>query len=138
VFTLKITVSRIKSHFSKYLKIYSVITIKESKSMRKPIKEKLSKTAITRAIADATGLSSKQVDNVLSTQAEMAKASLMKGGSGVFVPPHLGIRLKMKLRPGRKAGKGMSFGKEVMLPARKAQTIIKTVITKNLKDEVNY
>lgn len=105
---------------------------------RKPVKEKLTKTKIIRAIADQTDVPSKTVESILEAQAELAKASLMKGGVGTFVLPHINVRLKMKHRPARKAGKGMSFGKEVMLPARKAQTIIKAVIGKSLKDEVNH
>lgn len=102
------------------------------------VKIKMSQSQIIKTVAEASGNSTAAVKQMLGSLGELAEASLKKGSVGKIVIPSLNVMIKMKARPARKAGKGMSFGKEVMLPARKAQSIVKAFPNKKLKDAVNY
>lgn len=44
--------------------------------------------------------------------------------------------VKTRIRPARKAGKSMAFGKEVHVKARPAKTVVKAYCVKALKDSI--
>jgi hypothetical protein len=96
----------------------------------------LSKTAIFKALADSTGLESKQVSEVFAKLEELAKGQLREGGPGVFLIPGL-VKLKLVTTPARKAEmrpNPFKKGEMMEVKAKPASTKVKPVILKGLKD----
>jgi hypothetical protein len=96
----------------------------------------LSKTAIFKALAEGTGLETKQVSEVFAKLEELAKGQLREGGPGVFMIPGL-VKLKLVLTPARSAETRpdpFHPGQTMQVKARPASTKVKPVILKGLKD----
>ena len=96
------------------------------------------KTEVLNAIADATGLTKKQVGEVFDALADEIKKNLSSRGPGVFTIPGL-LKIEKKKVPGRPAEKGWlnPFTKEIQdRPAKKPSTKVKVRALKNLKDMV--
>jgi len=104
-----------------------------AKSSAKP----MSKTEIVSGIADATGLTKKQVGSVLAAMAAQIKKSLGRSGPGVYTVPGL-MKLMVVRKPATKARKGINpfTGQETVFKAKPARNIVKIRPLKNLKDMV--
>jgi nucleoid DNA-binding protein len=101
------------------------------------IKDKYSKTQILDQIADSTGLSRKQVAEVLDSLTDVIEAHVKKNAVGEFVLPGL-LKISTVRKPAVKARKGINpFTKEeVMFKAKPASTVVKVRALKKLKDMV--
>lgn len=101
----------------------------------KPVKEKQSKTQIVDQIAEATGLSRKQVSGVIEKLTDVIESHVMKNAVGEFILPGL-LKISTVRKPAVKARKGINpFTKEeVMFKAKPATTVVKVRPLKKLKD----
>ncbi len=102
-------------------------------------KKSPTKTEILTNVADATGLSKKEVASVLeSLSGEIAKA-LSDGGPGVFAIPGL-VKIEKKCVPAKPARTGVPNpfkpGELMDVPAKPATTKVKVRALKTLKDMV--
>lgn len=96
------------------------------------------KTEIFNSIADATGLSKKDVAAVFDALTAEVKKSLGNRGSGAFTIPGL-LKIQRKRIPARKAEKNWlnPFTKEIQeRPAKPASNKVKVLPLKGLKDMV--
>jgi nucleoid DNA-binding protein len=95
------------------------------------------KTEIMSNIADATGLSKKEVAAVFEALQAEIKKSLGPRGSGAFAIPGL-LKIEKKRVPARKAKKGVPNpfkpGELMDVPARPAYNKVRVRPLKNLKD----
>ena len=108
-------------------------------SRAKPaIKERETKSQILAAVAEATGLPKKKVQEVLSAVREHAVRHLNKNGSGEISVPELGVKLRRVKKAARKAGmqKNPFTGEMVKVEARPASTSVRAAALKALKDAV--
>lgn len=97
----------------------------------------MSKSEIVSGIADATGLTKKQVNSVLEAMAGQIKKSLGRSGSGAYTVPGL-MKLVVVRKPATKARKGINpfTGEETMFKAKPARNVVKIRPLKSLKDMV--
>ena len=95
------------------------------------------KTEILTGLAESTGLTKKDIQNVFDSLAAMIKKDLSKRGPGVFTVPGL-LKLKVVRKPPTKARKGISpfTGQEMMFKAKPARNVVKATPLKALKDMV--
>lgn len=98
----------------------------------------MTKTAVLAQLAEETGLSRKQVGDVLNALVEVAKAQLGKKGPGMFNIHGL-VKLKKQHKPAVKAHEGINpFTKEKqMFKAKPARNVVKIRPLKKLKDMVS-
>lgn len=98
-----------------------------------------SKSQVLANIADATGLSKKQVASVLEAMTEEIKKSLSKKGAGVFQIPGL-VKVTKKTVPARPARKNVPNpfkpGEVRDIPAKAAYQKVVVRALKNLKGMV--
>ena len=73
------------------------------------------------------------VSNLLDSFASLATAEVKKAGK--FTIPGL-CMIKTRMKPARKAGKRMAFGKEVMVKAQPAKTVVKAFPVSALKKSI--
>jgi len=110
-----------------------------SKAPAAAAKKAPSKSEVTNSIAEATGLSKKQVGAVLEALSAEIKKSLSNKGSGVFAIPGL-VKIEEKKVPARPAKKGVPNpfkpGELMDVAAKPASTKIKVRPLKSLKDMV--
>ena len=101
-----------------------------------PVKP-MTKSEIVSGIADATGLTKKDVNSVFDEMAAQIKKSLGRRGSGAYTVPGL-MKLIVQRKPATKARKGINpFTKEeTVFKAKPARNIVKIRPLKNLKDMV--
>ena len=94
-----------------------------------------SKSAVLASIADATGLSKKEVSGVFDALANEIKKSLGKKGTGAFQIPGLVKVTKktVKARPAQTGVKNPFTGEIRDLPARPAYQKVAVRALKNLK-----
>jgi nucleoid DNA-binding protein len=94
-------------------------------------------SAIYAELAEATGLSKKQVRAVFDELAGLIERHIKKRGPGTFTLPGL-LKIKTVQRPARKAQKGVPNpfkpGELMDVAARPATTRIKVLPLKKLKD----
>jgi len=97
----------------------------------------MTKSEIVSGIADATGLTKKDVSSVFEAMASQIKKSLGRSGPGVYAVPGL-MKLMVQRKPATKARKGINpfTGEETMFKAKPARNIVKIRPLKNLKDMV--
>jgi nucleoid DNA-binding protein len=110
-------------------------TAKASTGGNKP----MTKAAITQEVADATGLSKKQVQEVFGALTKVIEKQLGKKGPGVFNLLGL-VKLKTKRKPATKERQGPSpFDKSKIITykARPASTVVKARALRPLNDLVN-
>lgn len=95
------------------------------------------KTEILGNIANATGLSKKDVANVFESLQGEIKKSLGRGGAGQFSIPGL-AKITVTRKPATKARKGVNpfTGEETTFKAKPARNVVKIRPLKNLKDMV--
>lgn len=100
------------------------------------------KTQILTNIAEATGLSKKDVGSVMEALTEEIKKSLSNKGAGIFAIPGL-VKIEKKKVPARAAKKNVPVrdirtGEVTIkdIPAKPAYMKVKVRALKNLKDMV--
>ena len=99
------------------------------------IREKMTKTQITASIADSTGLSKKQVADVLAELETLIEGSIKKRAIGEFTLPGL-MKITTVKKPAVKARKGVNpfTGEETMFKAKPASVAVKVRPLKKLKE----
>ncbi len=104
----------------------------------KAIKEKQTKAQIISDIADETEMTKKDVKAVLEALANQAQAHLVKRGSGEFTIPEMGVKLRRKEQPARKARKGVNpfTGEEMMIKAKPKTMTVRATVLKAMKDAI--
>ena len=109
---------------------------KKTTATKAPAKP-MSKSEIVSGIADETGLTKKQVNEVFATMAGQIKKSLGRRGPGAYTVPGL-MKLVVQRKPATKARKGINpfTGEEAMFKAKPARNVVKIRPLKNLKDMV--
>jgi nucleoid DNA-binding protein len=97
----------------------------------------MSKSEVYQELAAKTGLTRKQVGEVLDALTGVIKAQLGKKGPGTFKLPGL-LKLKRVHKPATKARPGINpFTKEpTTIKAKPARNVVKAQPLKNLKDMV--
>ncbi len=93
------------------------------------------KSQLYTVIADQTGLTKKQVSDVIDTFTQVVHAHLKKGGVGQFKLAGL-VNMKVVKKPARKARKGVNpfTGEEIMIKAKPAHKVVKVAALKQLKE----
>ncbi|MBX9606489.1 MAG: HU family DNA-binding protein [Gammaproteobacteria bacterium] len=109
-----------------------------SKAKTSAIKEKQTKSAIIAHVAEDTGLTKKQVQGVLQSLKALATRHLIKNGSGEFVVPEMGVKLRRVQKAARKAGMARNpfTGEMVKVEARPASLSVRAAAMKAIKDAV--
>ncbi len=104
----------------------------------KAITTKQTKTQIVAAIADATGLSKKDVGAVFTTMAGMVEGHMKRNGSGEFTIPEVGVKIRRHKKPATKARKMISpfTGEQITVKAKPARNTVKLTALKGLKEVV--
>ncbi len=106
--------------------------------MARPISSKQTKADVLSAIAESTGLTKKQVGDVLDSLAELAAGHLTSGGSGEFIVPSLAVKLRRVIKPARAARTGVNpaTGERITIAAKPAAPAVRATPLKALKDTV--
>ncbi|MBU2711269.1 HU family DNA-binding protein [Zooshikella harenae] len=99
------------------------------------ITERYTKTQILNEIAENTGLTKKDVSNVLDGLTEVIERHIKKRSCGEFTLPGL-LKITTKKKPAVKARKGVNpfTGEEMMFKAKPASMQVKVRPLKKLKD----
>lgn len=100
------------------------------KAMKAGKKTAMTKGGLADALASACELKKSQATKVLGALAEIAAVELKK--SSVFTVPGL-CRVKTRTKAATKAGKRVMFGKEVVIKAKPAKTVVKAFPVAALK-----
>ncbi|PLY13021.1 MAG: DNA-binding protein [Sedimenticola sp.] len=105
----------------------------------KSINTKQTKTQILQAIAEDTGLTRKQVADVFSNLGQLIQRHMQRRGSGEFIIPDTGVKIRRVKKPARKArmGRNPATGEAIKIAAKPASTVIKVAPLKALKDTLN-
>jgi len=96
-----------------------------------------SKSEILASVAEETGLSRKQVSQVMDSITVQIEKALGKKGPGTFTVPGL-MRINVIQKPATKARKGINpfTGQEQMFKAKPARRVVKVRPLKRLKEMV--
>lgn len=102
------------------------------------ISEKQTQSQIISAISEDTGLSKKEVQQVLESLSNLAHRHIMKRGSGEFKVPYLAVKINRKTKPATKKrmGRNPATGEEMVIAAKPKREVIKVVPLKALKEVV--
>lgn len=105
----------------------------------KAIASKQTKTQIIASLSDTTGLSKKEVGNVLSALGAMIEGHMKKRGSGEFTIPDTGVKIRRVKKPARKArmGRNPATGEAMKIAAKPASTVVRVSALKSLKDTIS-
>jgi nucleoid DNA-binding protein len=97
----------------------------------------MSKSEVVSGIAEATGLTKKQVSSVFEAMTGQIGKSLGSRGPGAYAVPGL-MKLVVVRKPAVKAHKGINpfTGQETMFKAKPARNVVKIRALKSLKDMV--
>ena len=97
--------------------------------------EKMTKTQIMANIADSTGLTKKQVGDVLTELETLIERSIKKRSVGEFTLPGL-MKITTVKKPAVKARKGINpfTGEETMFKAKPASVAVKVRPLKKMKE----
>ena len=100
-----------------------------------PITDKLTKSQIVASVADSTGLTKKQVGEVMDEMHSLMERSIKKRGSGEFTIPGI-LKITTVKKPARKARKGINpfTGEETVFKAKPASIAVKIRPLKKLKE----
>merc|ERR1712154_590820 len=101
--------------------------------MKKAAASAMTKGALAESLANTHELKKGVVSKLLGSLAEVGAAEVKK--SGVFTIPGL-ARIKTRRKPATKATKRMMFGKEVVVKAKPAKTVVKAFPTAALKSSI--
>jgi len=104
-----------------------------TKKTNKSVTKARSKSEVYGALAEATGLTRKQVGAVFNEMANLIKKDLNKG-PGIFTVPGL-MKITVVKKPATKARKGINpfTGEEMMFKAKPARKVVKVRPLKGLK-----
>lgn len=102
----------------------------------KAITEKQTKTEIVRIIAEDTGLTGKQVNDVFASMNGVIRRHMMRRGSGEVTIPDTGIKIRRVRKPATRARKGVNpfTGEEMTFKAKPARNSVRLSALKKLKD----
>lgn len=103
------------------------------------IRDRYTKSQILAEIADNTGLTKRQVGEVLDELSDLIERHVKNGSTGEFTLPGL-LKIKTVKKPARKARKGVPNpfrpGETMDIAAKPASTKVKVLPLKSLKDFV--
>jgi nucleoid DNA-binding protein len=104
----------------------------------KPIADKQTKAQIITSIAETTGLPKKDVVGVFAALGQLIGGHVQKKGSGEFVIPDTGVKIRRVQRPARKArmGRNPATGEAMKIAAKPASTVVRVTALKVLKEQV--
>merc|ERR1712193_365189 len=91
----------------------------------------MTKTAVFESLASKSGVAKKECKAVMGALEELVPEALKK--SGKITIPGLTM-IKLRLKPARKAGARMAFGKQIKVKAAPAKKVVKAFEVKVLKD----
>lgn len=99
------------------------------------LKDKLTKTQIVATLAENTGLSKKQVGDVMAEMETLIERSIKKRAVGEFTLPGL-MKITTVKKPAVKARKGINpfTGEETMFKAKPASVAVKVRPLKKMKE----
>ena len=106
-------------------------------AMATAVKQPMTKAQLLSAIAEDTGLTRKQVTEVVDSLGAQIQRHIKKRGPGTFTLPGL-LKIKTLRKPARRARKGKNpfTGEETTFAAKPAHTVVKIQPLKGLKDMV--
>merc|ERR1711981_1013704 len=107
--------------------------MKAMKSMKAVAVKAMPKSGIADAIATAHDIKKSEASKMLDTLAGLAAKEVKS--TGKFTIPGL-CMIKTKKKPATKAGKRMMFGKEVVVKAKPAKTVVKALPVAALKSTI--
>merc|ERR1711879_66368 len=93
----------------------------------------LSKGAVAAAVAEKCEMKKSAASNVLNVLTELVTAEVSK--TGKFVLPGV-CMIKTRFKPATKAGKKIAFGKDMVVKAKPARTIVKCFPVSALKQSI--
>jgi len=101
-------------------------------------KEKQTRIEILRTLSDMTGLPKVEIENVFGSLSELMQGHMRKRGSGEFIIPMIGIKVR---RVKKKATKSRTMvspltGQEVVIMGKPSRSAIKLSALKTLKSAV--
>lgn len=110
-------------------------TAKAKPSKASPVKEPFTKSELLTSIAGSTGLSRKDVSNVIDELTNTISRHVKSRGPGEFKMPGL-FKIKTIHKKATKARKGINpfTGEETIFKAKPARTVVKVVPLKKLKE----
>ncbi|MFK8041863.1 HU family DNA-binding protein [Congregibacter sp.] len=99
------------------------------------LKDKMTKTQVMASIADSTGLTKKQVGDVMTELETLIERSIKKRAVGEFTLPGL-MKITTVKKPAVKARKGINpfTGEETMFKAKPASVAVKVRPLKKMKE----
>eukprot|EP00441_Pelagodinium_beii_P047518 CAMPEP_0197619996 /NCGR_PEP_ID=MMETSP1338-20131121/911_1 /TAXON_ID=43686 ORGANISM="Pelagodinium beii, Strain RCC1491" /NCGR_SAMPLE_ID=MMETSP1338 /ASSEMBLY_ACC=CAM_ASM_000754 /LENGTH=109 /DNA_ID=CAMNT_0043189059 /DNA_START=67 /DNA_END=396 /DNA_ORIENTATION=- len=106
--------------------------MKAMKAM-KSSKATMTKTGLADAIATQHEMKKSEVAKILNTLATVATKEVKNAGK--FTIPGL-CMIKTRVKPATKAGKVMAFGKEMVVKAKPAKTVVKAFCVSALKKSI--
>lgn len=100
----------------------------------KAVTKPRTKSDILNSLAGATGLSRKEISNVMGSLQEMIGMDVGKKGPGLFIMPGM-MKIMRHTKPATKARRGVNpfTGEEMMFKAKPARNVIKVRPLKALK-----
>jgi nucleoid DNA-binding protein len=103
----------------------------------KPSSKPRTKNEIMNILAEATGLSKKEISTVFQAMADVIGKDIGKRGCGVFTMPGL-MKIRVVNRPATKSRKGTNpfTGEEMVFAAKPARNVVRIRPLKALKDMV--
>lgn len=104
----------------------------------KPIGEKQTKNQIISSISTETGIHKKEISGIFQSLAGHIHRHMQKRGSGEFVIPETGIKVRRVMKPATKKrlGRNPATGEQIMIAAKPARTVVKVSALKALKEAV--
>ena len=101
------------------------------------VRQPMTKAQLLSAISEETGLTRKQVTDVMDSLSGQIQRHIKKRGPGTFTLPSL-LKIRTVRKPARKARKGTNpfTGEETTFAAKPAHTVVKIQPLKGLKDMV--
>lgn len=109
-----------------------------SKKSKKISQTKQTRIEILRTLAESTGLQNVQVRSVLESLAHLLQSHMHKKGSGEFIIPLLGIKVRRVKKKATKSRTMISHltGQEVVIAGKPSRAGIKLTALKPLKAAV--
>ena len=130
---LKLSILRLLSHSNIMAPAMKVMKAKKVAMKAMKGQKAMTKGGLMGSLADATEMKKSDIAKILNSLTEIGTEEVKK--SGKFILPGL-CMIKTRQKPATKAGKKLMFGKEVMVKARPAKTVVKAFPVAALKREV--
>ena len=101
------------------------------------VRQPMTKAQLLSEISEETGLTRKQVTDVMDSLSGQIQRHIKKRGPGTFTLPSL-LKIRTVRKPARRARKGINpfTGEETTFAAKPAHTVVKIQPLKGLKDMV--